>query len=458
VEECIKIFIDGNEKDFHNLIEKLSNGDQLAFDELYKRCSGHVAFVCQKFCDSKEDVEEVVQDTFVIAFKKAGELRGDTLMAYLRKIAIHESLRKRNANLRLQKYVVTVDGEQTENHHELDTNFLPEEYLQNKESRIELLQIIKSLPQMQWKMIYMYYYASLNTNEIAELLDCTVHHVRKTMYIARKTIKDKLEGTDQKKAAKGTAMASFAALFFLEEQAFAASYVSIAAPSIAGAGIAGKVATAAVTSTKGYVIAACVAAVCAATAAVYVVSQPAAPDYVYVQPTYEVYAPATEELATVEDMDDMEDIVEEGNLPESTEDVHLSEHAEAAWTQTEEQQEMSEPELPEASADENELDEPESESVPEPIDRTPEILAALATARTAGDVNGIISRYGFVLDTSIRDATEKLFRFYVLNDGSGDILIGTAVHEDGTGWRMRFAHFVGGRMPTDMLDLFRFME
>ncbi|MCL2392894.1 MAG: hypothetical protein FWC66_09890, partial [Oscillospiraceae bacterium] len=279
----------------------------------------------------------------------------------------------------------------------------------------------------------------------------------KTMYIARKTIKDKLEGTDQKKAAKGTAMASFAALFFLEEQAFAASYVSIAAPSIAGAGIAGKVATAAVTSTKGYVIAACVAAVCAATAAVYVVSQPAAPDYVYVQPTYEVYLPAAEALATVEDMDDMEDIVEEGNLPELVEEAWLTE-SEAAWEQTEELQEMSEPELPEASADENELDEPESEPVPEPIDRTPEILAALATARTAGDVNGIISRYGFVLDTSIRDATEKLFRFYVLNDGSGDILIGTTIHEDGTGWRMRFAHFTGGRMPTDMLDLFRFME
>ena len=423
----------------------------MAFDELYKKCSGYVAFVCQKFCDSKEDAEEVVQDTFVIAYKKAAELRGDTLLAYLRKIAIHRSLRKRNANLRLQEHVITVDGEQTENHHELDTDFLPEAYLQNKENRVELLQIIKSLPQMQWKMIFMYYYASFSTNEIAELLDCTVHHVYKTLYLARKTIKDKLEGTNQKKAAKGAGVASFAALFFLEEEAFVASYVSLTAPSVAGAGIAGKVATAAATSTKGYVIAACVAAVCAASAAIYVVSQPAAPEEVYEQTIYEVYVPAAEEPA----VENIEDIVAEAQRPEQTADVQQPESG-AAWTHTEEQQEIPEAEEP-TGADEPD-EPPEPEPVPEPIDRTPEILAALAAARTAGDVNGIISRYGFRLDRSMRDSEDTLFRFYVLSEGSGDILIGMAANEDGTGWRMRFNHFERGQRPTDMLDLFRFME
>ena len=455
--------MDSNDKAFHNLIEKLNHGDQLAFDELYKRCSGHVAFVCQKFCDSKEDVEEVVQDTFVIAFKKVGELRGDTLMAYLRKIAIHESLRKRNANLRVQQYVVSVDDEQTERHHELDTDFLPEEYLQNKENRIELLQVIKSLPKMQWKMIYMYYYASLSTNEMAVLLDCTTQHVYKTLHIARKTIKGKLEGTGKKKAAKGTASASLAALFFMEEQAFAASYVSIAAPSIAGAGVAGKAATTTATSIKGYVIAACALAVCAATAAVYVVSQPAAEDYVYV-PTYEIYVPAAEAPATVEDM---EDIVREEapleTLPEPTEEVQQSEPVVEVSTealgQVEEPGGIPEPEPPEAFVDENELDEPdEPEPAPEPIDRTPEILAALAAAGTPGDVASIVRRYGFQLETSMRHATGRLYRFYTLNEGGGGILIGTVAYEDGTGWRMRFQHFAGGQMPVDTLDRFRFME
>lgn len=42
--------------------------------------------------------------------------------------------------------------------------------------------------------------------------------------------------------------------------------------------------------------------------------------------------------------------------------------------------------------------------------------------------------------------------------GSGDILIGTVILEDGTGWRMRFIHFENGAKPTDILQLLSFME
>ena len=66
--------MNGDNKGFHDLIEKLNSGDLSAFDEIYARSCKHIAFVCSKFCDNKEDVEEVLQDTYLIAFKKAGEL------------------------------------------------------------------------------------------------------------------------------------------------------------------------------------------------------------------------------------------------------------------------------------------------------------------------------------------------------------------------------------------------
>ena len=433
----------GDHKNFDSLIEQLNNGDPGAFEEIYKRCSAPIAFLCQKFCDTKEDAEEVVQDTFLIAYKKAAELRGDTLLAYLRKIAIRECFRKRDKNNHRYEYIVRSDT-LPENLAELDESLLPEEALQNKERQDELLRIISQLPKNRREMIYLYYYADINTTEIARLYDCTVNNVHRTLLTARGAIKSKLEGEDKKYTTQTAAFAPLAALLFVEEAAFTASYIPMAAPSIAGAGIAGQVATAAVTSTKGYIIAACAVAVCVASVAIYVASQPAAEDYVY-EPTYEVYAPVAEEVTD----DEPGDIAEE---------IQPFEPAEQQPVQAEEREDIPQPTEQQEQAEEPQPPIEDEPDEPEPIDRTSEILAALAAAGTAGDVNGIIRHYGFRLATYMRDTPDILFRFYVLDDGSGDILIGTAVHEDGTGWRMRFTHFAGGQMPTDALHLLRFME
>jgi len=368
--------------------------------------------VCQNFCDNREDVEEVVQDTFLIAFKKAGTLRSETLMGYLRKIAIHESLRKRNANLRWQQYNVNMDDGQAESYPELNHDFLPEAYLQDKENRTELLRIIKSLPKKQWEMIYMYYYASFSTKEIAQLCECSENNVHKTLSNARKTIKAKLDSADGAAGAKGASIVPLAAILFMEEQLFAASYIptlfpgvasasaSVAATSAGAADAAGKSVAAVAKSSAGYVVAACVAVVCSVSIIAYVATLPDADDQA-------IYTPAPE--------------IEEPSIGTEPTDGY----------------------------------EPEPEE-PGPVDRTPEILGALAEADDAEDVNDIIDYYGFVFATQIN--IDMRYRFYVHNEGSGDIMIGIAAYEDETGWKMKFEHFYDGTMPLDTLQLLKIME
>ena len=431
--------VNGDYKDFDNLIEQLNNGDPGAFEEIYKRCSSSIAFLCQKFCDTKEDAEEVVQDTFVIAYKKAAELRGDTLLAYLRKIAVRECFRKRDKNTYRYEYLVYSD-KPTEDHPELDESLLPEEALQNKERQDELFRIINELPKNRREMIYLYYYADINTEEIARLYDCTNSTVYNTLSAARSTIKSKLDGEDRK-ATKVTAFAPLGALFLVEEQVFAASYVSAAAPSIVGAVVAG-----AAKSTTGYIIATCVA-VCVASVAAFVALQPAEPDYVY-EPTYEIYAPVTEEVAE-------EDIIEEIQRPEPGEERPAQ--AERPEEMPEPADEPEQAEVPEPPVD-AEPDEPETEPIPEPIDRTPEILAALAGATTYGDINNIIARYGFVRVTQVRSTTEQeLYNFYALNEGSGEILVGVGIYEDSRPTHIRFEHFYNRQRPTLVIGLMDWM-
>ena len=383
-------------------------------------------------------------------------------MGYLRKIAIHESLRKRDTNLRLQKYVIAVDDEQVESYPELNEDFLPEEYLQGKESRTELLQIIKSLPKVQWEMIYMYYYAGFSTKEISELMDCTVHNVHKTLSTARKTIKSKIEATDKKKAVAGTAVVSLTALLLMEEEVFAATYIPMAASSAASTCVASTevITAAAKSSTAYYAIAAGVVAVCTVSAAVYFALQPAAEDYTYepYESAYEAYSSDLEEAADY----DMEEVIEEVQPSEAiTEELEQVEDPGETL-----ERELAEDSIQEVVVESELIEEPAQETIqeqaeePEPvhIDRTPEILAALAVANTARDVTAIINYYGFRFTDQIEDSMDIWHRFYVLNDGSGDILIGITTRPDGTGWRMRFAHFAGGTMPTDVLHLLRFVE
>jgi len=502
-------------KDFDNLIEKLKNGDPLAFDEIYRRCYGHILFVSSKLCDSKEDAEEVAQDTFVTAFKKANELRSDTIMAYLRKIAANRCYHKRKKNGTKPEYIV-YSGEQVENYAELDTDFLPEKYLQNKENRIELMQIVEELPRNQREMIYLYYYLDINTAEIAKLLDCREGNVRQALYMGRKTIKSKLEGADKKETIKHMAVVPLASALHMEAEIFSAEYASVtiagtlglfgtaAGTSTAAAGSVTATAVAAsnVTAIAASVVAAGVISVTAyftlfVDTEIYEVQEPAVPASISVledesdavadepdepeppllpeeseepaaQLEFELSCiqyetePETYEISHVYEVPEPPIYIVEDTATEYIEDT-AAEYTEETDTPIQEYvPEEYEPPPAEAEPEAAEtLDEEDEPPEPEPIwvDRTAEILAALAAADTAADVTHIINHYGFTFaDHMRRNSTNEQFRFYVTNEGSGDILIGISTFENGTGRRMRFEHFNNGTMPLDILELLQFME
>jgi len=458
-EECSCIKTSDNEridethnaydKEFYDIIEKMNSGDELAFDELYKKCVGPVAYMCHKFCDSYEDAEEVVQDVFVIAFNNRSKLKSRTLIAYLRKIAICKSIDKRRSNINLKKYFVPTDGEQTEDYPELNTEFLPEERLKDKESRAEFMTlIINALSKMQWEMVYMYYFAEFNSNEIAELLDCTPQYVRKTLLTARKKIKRKIEDDEHRDrligkyiGSRGTMLLPLSALLFVEETAFISTY-TYAIMSYTALGVATATATAA-TVTTGSTTATAAAGTATATAAtagaatakvaivtkvgmaiasVLVVGIVATTLYFGLQPT--------------------EEYPDGGGLYESTNDIYTS-------TDSTEDSQFDVDTTPDLMNDQ--------ESGSANLDRTQQILLALSLANDAESVNAIIHEYEFSPTRQIQCSTGELHRLYVTNEGSGDILVGVSTNGDGTGWRMRFEHYSGGVMPTDALVLANFM-
>jgi len=427
------------ENEFHVIIERMNSGDELAFDELYKKCVGPVAYMCNKFCDSYEDAEEVVQDVFVIAFNNKSNLRSKTLIAYLRKIAICKSIDKRRGNVNLKKYFIPTDGEQTEDYPELNTEFLPEECLKDKENRAEFVTlIVNTLSKMQWEMVYMYYFAEFNSNEIAELLDCTPQYVRKTLLTARKKIKRKIEDDENRDkyigkyiGSRSTKLLPFSALLIMEETMFISTYTYAIMPYAATGATRATAGSTTATATGATTVGAAAATTKVAIltkigisiAALLVIG-------VIITTIYFVGLQWRDEYPEYGRYEPIHDRYTSNNLGEDSETASES-SAESMY---------------------------DRESEPVHIDRTQQILLALSLADNAESVNAIIRDYEFSPARQIQHSTGELHRLYVTDEGSGDILVGVATDWDGADWRMKFQHFAGGTMPSDGLILKNFMD
>ena len=459
------------------MIDKLNSGDEDAFIEIYNRCYGSIKFLCSKLCGNKEDIEEIIQDTFMVAYNKKEQLRGETLIPYLRKIAIYTCYAKGRKKIRDYEHVIYTDEEIDAV--EKNENFLPQAYLEKHEAGEELLRVINSLPKKQKEMVYLFYYADINTEEIAGIYNCTSGNVRKILHTARENIRNKLERSSGEKLLHSAATVPLSALLMVEEAAFITGNVAIGAgfSAVGAAGVVGAVKTVGL-SAGAYAVAACALAVGAIATTVYfgiiapnqAVEEPP-PAAVYYQvpesepqtsyipepepyEAYEYYPETYEyelyEYEIYEDEQISEEIIETYEEPTATENLP---YLPATISEPK-------PEEPMPPIDykpyepEYEIYEPE----PKAPDRTEQILAALYEASDQNLVNEIIREYGFRFFSTMRNEEDKQLRFYITDEGSGEIMIATAAMEDGTSWHMRFTHVPDGTVPTDFLALLRFMQ
>ncbi|MCA9896215.1 MAG: sigma-70 family RNA polymerase sigma factor, partial [Anaerolineae bacterium] len=72
------------------IIERCMAGDQLGFTELYERYAASVYRLCNTLLNTQEDAEDVVQESFVYAFKNIGRFDSDraTFKTWLFTIAV----------------------------------------------------------------------------------------------------------------------------------------------------------------------------------------------------------------------------------------------------------------------------------------------------------------------------------------------------------------------------------
>lgn len=182
--------------DYLTLIEKTKHGDRAASHALYADTVSGVYYSISRFVSRKEDIEDLVQDTYVTAFSHLHQLsQPQAFPKWIHRIAANTAknyLKKQKPQL----FTTTEEEEQTlASIPAVGEDFLPEEYAHNKELRRTLIQAINALPEKQRTAMYLYYYEDFSLREMSNVLEVGESTIKSRLNAGRATLRTALKRT-----------------------------------------------------------------------------------------------------------------------------------------------------------------------------------------------------------------------------------------------------------------------
>jgi len=166
------------------LLDRISKSrDQAAFRTLYGNYYQRLTRLLSRMSVRREDIEEVINDTFWVVWTKAGEFRGASqLSTWIIGIAYRRAL---NA-LRRAKLRPVAD-------HEFDEDSVSVGSTEDQETNQQWLTLgLSRLPVEQRMALELTYTLGHSCEEVAAILDCPVNTVKTRLFRARESLKQVL--------------------------------------------------------------------------------------------------------------------------------------------------------------------------------------------------------------------------------------------------------------------------
>jgi RNA polymerase sigma-70 factor, ECF subfamily len=159
------------------LIKKIAHGDRRAFEELYNLYHRRLARFLTRLTRRYDVAEEVINDTFWIVWKKAGDFRGESQPStWILGIAYR---RARNA------FRSSARGGSAENLEVLLEPPTSDEPMRAEELRDWLVQALGQLPVEQRLAVELCYELGYSCEEISAIMGCPVNTVKTRLFHAR---------------------------------------------------------------------------------------------------------------------------------------------------------------------------------------------------------------------------------------------------------------------------------
>lgn len=170
------------------LVKACEKGNAKAQELLYNRFAPMMLGICMRYCQSREEAEDVMQDAFVKVFRKIRTLQNsEALEPWIRRIMVNTSLNAIRSNLK-HHFHSDID--------ELHEQVPDERYDEDVFRTADLLQLIRELPSGYRIVFNMYEVEGFAHKEIADMLGVSVNTSKSQLLKARRLLQKKLSTMD----------------------------------------------------------------------------------------------------------------------------------------------------------------------------------------------------------------------------------------------------------------------
>ena len=173
------------------IVKRVQRGDKRAFDLLVIKYQHKLAKLVAPYVRDSDDVLDVVQESFIKAYKALPRFRGDSAFyTWLYRIAINTSKNYLTAQSRRppRSDVDAMDAEYYEGGSILHDNSTPETDMLKQEIKEAIDTAISNLPEELRIAVSLREFEAMSYDEIAEIMDCPVGTVRSRIFRAREAI------------------------------------------------------------------------------------------------------------------------------------------------------------------------------------------------------------------------------------------------------------------------------
>ncbi len=159
------------------LISRIAAGDRKAFEELYGLYHRRLARFLTRLTKRYDVAEEVINDTFYIVWRKAGDFRGESLPStWILGIAYRKA---RNA-FRSSSRILAMENPEAP-----PPPLTSDESIRSEELRDWLVQALGQLPVEQRLAVQLCYELGYSCEEISTIMGCPVNTVKTRLFHAR---------------------------------------------------------------------------------------------------------------------------------------------------------------------------------------------------------------------------------------------------------------------------------
>lgn len=178
------------------LIQRISDGDQIAFKELYDVFSARVYNTLLSYTQNEEDAEELLQDVFVKVFHESVKFRNDSSVStWIYRIAVNRALdfKRSQQTTKRKSFFYSLYKKDSGDIQYEQTDFVhPGVQMENKEDAKQLFKVIETLPENQKTAFILTQIEGLNQTDAGEIMQVSRKAVESLLKRAKENLKKTL--------------------------------------------------------------------------------------------------------------------------------------------------------------------------------------------------------------------------------------------------------------------------